>query len=150
MAKRMQMNDQITVGPQPTAAEIESLPKDGFQSVINFRTAGEEDQPFSPEEERDRVEAVGMNYLHVPVSMDAMDSRKVDDFREKFKAIPKPLYAHCKTGKRAGAMVMMHTASEQGMTGEEALQAAEEMGFECDVPELKQFVKSYVDQHANT
>ena len=32
----------------------------------------------------------------------------VDRFREKFPNLPKPVYAHCKSGKRAGAMVMMH------------------------------------------
>lgn len=56
--------------------------------------------------------------------------------------------AHCKTGKRAGAMVMMHVASERGMSGKEALQQAEQMGFECDQPELKQFVEQYVDSHS--
>ena len=43
----------------------------------------------------------------------------------------------------------MHMAVEQGMTGEQTLQKAEEMGFECDQPELEQFVKDYVDSHSN-
>ncbi len=42
---------------------------------------------------------------------------------------------------------MMHQAVERGMTGEETLKKAEQMGFECDVPALKEFVTGYVDNH---
>ena len=37
---------------------------------------------------------------------------------------------------------------EQGMTGEQTLQKAKEMGFECDQPQLEQFVRQYVDSHS--
>jgi hypothetical protein len=33
------------------------------------------------------------------------------------------------------------------MSGDEALKKAEEMGFECDQPELESFVKNYVNNH---
>ncbi len=42
---------------------------------------------------------------------------------------------------------MMHQAVEQGMTGEQTLKQAEEMGFECEQEELREFVKNYVDSH---
>lgn len=149
MSNRMKLTDDITVGPQPTESEIKSLPAEGFMSVVNFRTTGEEGQPLSPDDELQRVHEAGMNYLHVPVSMDGMDQSKVDSFREQFASLPKPVFAHCKSGKRAGAMTMMHMAVEHGMTGEQALQKAEEMGFECDKPELMQFVKSYINKRAS-
>lgn len=146
MPKRMKFNDQLTVGPQPSEQELESLPSEGFRSVVNFRTAGEEDQPLSPEEESAKVKSVGMNYLHVPVSMDGMEMSRVDEFRKQYPLLPGPVFAHCKSGKRAGAMMMMHTAVENAMSGEQALAQAKNMGFECDKPELEQFVKEYVNQ----
>lgn len=145
MSNRMKFNDQLTVGPQPSQEELKSLPDDGFRSVINFRTAGEDEQPLSPEEEGEVVQGTGLKYLHVPVSMDGMDEKKVDEFREQYQSLPKPVFAHCKSGKRAGAMMMMHTAVEQGISGEQALEKAKEMGFECDKPELEQFVKQYAN-----
>lgn len=147
MEKVMKISDQVTVGAQPTEDQLQQLGKQGFKSVVNFRTEGEEDQPLSPKAEGEKVKAVGMIYLHVPVSMKSMGPEQVDQFREKYADLPKPVFAHCKSGKRAGAMVMMHMAVEQGMTGEQTLQQAEKMGFECDQPELKEFVKSYVDGH---
>ena len=147
MDQAMKISDQVTVGGQPSEDQLQQLGKQGFKSVVNFRTDGEEDQPLSPQAEGDKVEATGMTYLHVPVSMKSMGPQQVDQFRQKFPALPKPVFAHCKTGKRAGAMVMMHMAVEQGMSGEQTLQQAEKMGFKCDQPELKEFVKSYVDGH---
>ncbi len=150
MEKVMKISDQVTVGAQPSEDQLQQLGKQGFKSVVNFRTEGEEDQLLSPQAEGEKVKAAGMTYLHVPVSMKAMGPEQVDQFRHKYAALPKPVFAHCKSGKRAGAMVIMQMAIEQGLTGEQTLQQAEKMGFECDQPELKEFVKSYVDGHAKT
>lgn len=144
----MKINDEVTVGPQPTEEQLKELAGQGFKSVVNFRTEGEEDQPLSPADEGARAKKLGLEYLHVPVSMKSMSPQTVDQFRERFPDLPKPVFAHCKSGKRAGAMVMMHLASTQGMSGQQTLQQAEQMGFKCDQPELKQFVQQYVDSHA--
>lgn len=148
MQNTMKINDDVTVGPQPSDDEISELGQQGFKTVVNFRTEGEEEQPLAPDVEGEKVKAAGMEYLHVPVSMKAMGPETVDEFRAKFADLPKPVYAHCKSGKRAGATAMMHMAVEQGMTGEQTLQKAQEMGFECDKEELREFVAQYVDSHA--
>ena len=145
----MKINDQVTVGPQPSEDDLQQLSQQGFKTVVNFRAEGEDKQPLSPAAEGDKVQANGMEYLNIPVSMKSMGPELADQFRDQYPNLPKPVFAHCKSGKRAGAMVMMHMAVEQGMTGEQTLQKAEEMGFECDQPELEQFVKDYVDSHSN-
>lgn len=148
MADKMKINDEVTVGPQPSEEVINQLNQQGFKTVVNFRTDGEDEQPLSPDAEGKTVTAAGMEYMHIPVSMKSMGPELVDQFRAKYPDLPKPVFAHCKSGKRAGAMVMMHMAVEQGMSGEQTLQKAEEMGFECEQEELREFVKSYVDNHA--
>ncbi len=149
MNNRMKINEQVTVGAQPSEDQLQQLSQEGFKSVVNFRTEGEEEQPLSPQAEGVKVKAAGLKYLHVPVSMKSMGPELVDQFREKFSDLPKPVFAHCKSGKRAGAMVMIHTAIEQDMTGDQTLQKAKEMGFECEQPELEQFVRQYVNQHTS-
>lgn len=148
MQNTMRINDQATVGPQPSEQDIQQLGGQGFKTIVNFRTQGEDEQPISPDAEGEKVKTAGMEYVHIPVSMDSMGPELVDQFREKYPDLPKPVFAHCKSGKRAGAMVMMNMAVEQGLTGEQTLQKAEEMGFECDKPELMEFVTNYVDNHA--
>jgi len=147
MDSTMKINEQITVGPQPNKEEIYEFGREGFKTIVNFRTANEEGMPLSPQAEEKAVRAAGMEYCHVPVSMSLLDEKQVDEFREQIASLPKPVFAHCKSGKRAGAMVMMDKAVEKGMTGDQTLEKAEEMGFQCDKPELKQFVKDYVDTH---
>ena len=144
----MKINDEVTVGAQPSEDRLKELARQGFKSVINFRTEGEEEQPLPPKQEGEAVRSLGLQYLHVPVSMKSMGPEIVDGFRQRFPDLPKPVFAHCKSGKRAGAMVMMHIASEQGMSGKQTLEQAEKMGFECDQPELKEFVEQYVDSHS--
>jgi uncharacterized protein (TIGR01244 family) len=144
----LKINDEVTVGGQPTAEELQQYGRLGFKSVINFRNEGEDNEQVDPAEEGRIAQEHGMAYLHVPVSMKSMSPAAVDEFRSKFTGMPKPAFAHCKSGKRAGAMVMIDMACRRGMSGEETLQQAEEMGFECDNPQLREFVSSYVDQHA--
>lgn len=144
----MTINDQISVGGQPTEDDVQTLAQQGFKSVVNFRTDNEDDQPLSPHAEGEAAKAAGLAYLHVPVSMKEMGPELVDQFREQFPDLPRPVFAHCKTGKRAGAMVMMDMAVAQGMTGDQTLAEAEKVGFECNQPQLEQFVKDYVDSRS--
>ena len=141
------INSDVTVGGQPSREQLEDIANRGFRSVINFRHEGEDNQPLSPAEEGEAVESLGLQYLHIPVSGDSLSPEIVDRFRRRYADLPKPVFAHCKAGTRAGAMVMMHVASEQGMSGRDALVQAEGMGFKCNQPELKKFVEQYVDDH---
>jgi uncharacterized protein (TIGR01244 family) len=147
MQDRMKINDTVTVGAQPTEDQLAELARAGFRTVVNLRTAGEQDQPLSPEAEGEKVRALGMVYLHIPVSTKDMKAEQVDEFRQKFAGLPKPVFVHCHSGKRAGAFVMMSMAAEEGLSGDQTLRQAEQMGFRCDQPALKEFVKGYVDRH---
>jgi uncharacterized protein (TIGR01244 family) len=147
MQKTIKMNDQITVGGQPTSTELQQLAEQGFKTIINLRTSNEENQPLKPDEEGRVVEQLGMQYLHIPVSRENMDEAQVSQFRDQLARLPSPQFVHCGTGRRAGALTMMQMAIEQGMTGGQALEKAEQMGFECDHPQLKDFVNSYIDRN---
>ena len=146
MQDRMKISDAVTVGGQPAEGQLADLASGGFKTVVNLRTPGEPEQPLSPDAEGEKVRALGMEYLHIPVSTKDMRAEQVDEFREKLAALPKPAFVHCHRGKRAGAFVMMGAAADHGMTGDQTLRQAEQMGFECDQPALKEFVKGYVDQ----
>ncbi len=141
------INDQVTVGGQPTAGDIEQLKADGFRTIVNLRTAGEDDQPMSPDEERQAVEKAGMKYLHLPVSSATAGPETVDQFCEQLPKFEGPVLVHCHAGMRAGAFTMMATAVDEGWSGDDTLEKAKAMGFACEAPQLKQFVRSYVDGH---
>lgn len=148
--QRIRINDQVTVGPQPSPAELEQLARHGYKSVINLRTSGEtDDDELGTDEEGGQVKALGMQYVNIPVSMDDADETTVDHFRQNLHRMPKPVYVHCARGKRAGAMTMMDVGVKKDMDGQEVLEKAEDMGFECDQEQLEQFVRKYVNEHTS-
>jgi uncharacterized protein (TIGR01244 family) len=113
---------------------------------VNLQGDGEK-KGLGPQTEAGAAVEAGLAYLHHPVKGDQLSDEVVDRFQQEAAKLPPPVLVHCASGKRSGAMVMMHLASEQGMTGEQVIEKAEEMGFECDTPQLEEFVKSYVDRH---
>jgi uncharacterized protein (TIGR01244 family) len=149
MPDRIQINDQITVGAQPSEAELKAMADSGFESVINLRTSDEPMQRLSPEEEGQIAKRLGLDYGHIPVSMESADEELVDRFRQTLDRLPKPVYIHCRLGKRAGAFAMMDQAVEQDISGRQAIQTAEQMGFQCDEEALARFVRDYVNQRTS-
>ncbi|MCI0400748.1 MAG: protein tyrosine phosphatase family protein [Gammaproteobacteria bacterium] len=146
MEKWIKVSEHITVGPQPTEEELEHFLKEGFQGVVNLREPGEPAQVLSPEAEGVKVEGLGMEYLHVPVSVTSLTHDRVDDFCSQLTALPRPILVHCGTGMRAGALCMMALGVEERMSSEEVLNKARAMGFECKSEDLKAFVKDYLDK----
>lgn len=147
MLKTIPIDDRFTVGSQPTEEELGDLAARGFKAVVNLRCDNEAEQPLAPAAEGVAVGKLGLRYLHLPVSPAAMHGAQVDQFRKQVARLPGPVFVHCHSGKRAGAFVMMDHAVQAGWSGEQTLKTAAQMGFQCDVPALKTFVKGYVDGH---
>src|SRR6476646_886896 len=57
----------ITIGDQPTEADLEQLKREGYVGVINLRNDGEPEQPIGTAEEGNKVRALAMEYLHYGV-----------------------------------------------------------------------------------
>ncbi len=145
-----EISDTVSVGSQPTEQDLDNLAEQGFKSIVNLRTDEEEDQPLRPDAEGDLVRSKGLEYRNIPVSMKNMEPALVDKFRNDLASLPTPTYVHCLSGQRAGAFVMMDQGIRKNMSGSDVLEQAKKMGFECDKPELKQFVTQYVDSHSKS
>ncbi|HEA31186.1 MAG TPA: MBL fold metallo-hydrolase [Leeuwenhoekiella sp.] len=141
------VNDEISVAAfDPDENSFKTFADKGFKSVINLQT-DEEEQNVPPEKEEELAKDNNLEYRHIGVSEDNLSEAMVDDFRHELENLPKPIVVHCKSGKRSGAFVMIHIGCQKNMSGEEVIKQAEDMGFECDVPELEQFLKKYVNEH---
>lgn len=147
MAHRIRINDGLSVDTgQPTREELERLAQEGFRTVVNLRTEGEQNQPLSPEAEGEAARKAGLDYLHIPVASTDPRPEQVDQFREKLDELPKPVLVHCASGKRSGAFAVLQLADQQGLSGDEALTRAWTLGFDWKSPELEGFVRRYLDQ----
>ncbi len=132
----------------PDEAALRKAASSGVRSVVNFRTSDEKTH-LSLHDERRVAEAAGLNYLHHPVSADALDDALVDDFRRSLDDLPQPVLLHCASGKRAGAMALMTLAAENGLDGDAALDLGRARGLDLSQEKIGQFVKDYADRKAN-
>lgn len=135
----------IRTSGQPTAEDLARLGIDGWRCVVNFRIEGEQAGMTSTVTEEEAVRAAGVEYRGYPIEMKRMSVEVVDRFRRELPELPRPLWAHCQSGKRAAAMVLMDEAIRRRLSGAEALRLGEEKGIEWDHPELRDFVADYVN-----
>ena len=146
MTNMKRIDDRFTIGmASPSADDLRESAQADYKSAPNLRCEAEPDQPFKPAHESKEVRTLGLAYSHVPVAGNAMTEARVEQFRAAVKTLPGPVFVHCASGKRAGALTVMHLAAENGMSGDATLKQAEAMGFACDAPALKRFARDYVD-----
>ena len=94
----------ITIGDQPTEADLAELKREGFTAVVNLRNDGEADQPLSTALEGTKVRELGMDYLHHGVgsaSLTVQGVKEVCDFIDKHSRESEKVLVHCRRGPRA-------------------------------------------------
>lgn len=131
----------------PNTATLKQVASAGTKTVVNFRAEGEKDG-LTPAQERQQAERLGLNYLHHPVTADSLDTATVDDFRRSLDDLPQPVFLHCASGKRAGAMTLMALAADKGWDGDTALNEGKARGIDLSDEKIGEFVKSYADKKA--
>ncbi len=138
----LEVNGLIVIGPQPSADYLEELAEEGVKTVINLSRKGELDQELDPDEEKDLVESLGMHYMHLPLSPLTMKSA---DAAELCKSLSKrhfPAFIHCRLGQRAVPMGLIMAGSIEGMSADETLEHASDLGIEWHAPMLMEFVRA--------
>jgi uncharacterized protein (TIGR01244 family) len=125
-------------GATPVAALAE-LKHNGFASVINFRTEGE--QGANIEESKATAAKVGLKYIHLPFQT---PTAEIADAFLKAVADPanQPVYVHCASANRVGAMWFIKRVKLDGWDVDRAMTEAEAIGLRA--PALKTFALTYV------
>jgi uncharacterized protein (TIGR01244 family) len=127
---------------QPTA--MGALKKNGFASVINLRLATE--QGADIDASRAAAHAAGLKYIHLPFDVANPDPKLVDNFLAAVAdTANQPVYIHCASANRVGAVWMIKRALKDGWDLERARQEAEAIGLSN--PRLKTFATEYIAAH---
>jgi uncharacterized protein (TIGR01244 family) len=127
---------------QPSA--MAALSKDGFRSVINLRLASE--QGADVDAGRAAAEAAGMKYIHLPFDAAKPDPALVDNFLAAVdEPANQPVYIHCGSANRVGAVWMIKRVLKDGWPVEKAEAEAEAIGL--TIPRLKTFATDYIAAH---
>lgn len=136
---------QITIGDQPTEADLARLKAEGYSGVVNLRNDGEPEQPLSTSAEGEKVRALGMDYLHMGVGGPPLTQMGVESVCDFIDAHDKVL-VHCRKGGRAAAIVLIHQAQANDWPVAEAPAKGRGLGLEVDGM-LRTMVENYLDDH---
>jgi uncharacterized protein (TIGR01244 family) len=134
---RKVISQEVSVGEQPRQTDLEELKKDGVTTVVNLRAAGEE-TPLTPAEERALAEKLGLQYHHLPISLDKLQAGQVKELREILQNSKGPVFVHCGMGQRACSLSL----AASGLDTDSIFEQARELGFPVQDEKLRAFLKS--------
>lgn len=132
----------VACGGATETAALEGLKNDGFKAVINLRQASEQGANIA--ENRARAEALGLKYIHIPFG--TPENKIFDDFLAAVSdSSNQPVYVHCASANRVGAVWLAKRVLQDGWTVEKATEEAKLIGL-ASAP-LEQFALKYVAEH---
>jgi uncharacterized protein (TIGR01244 family) len=134
---RKAISQRVSVGEQPRQSDLEDLKKDGVTTVVNLRVSGE-DAPLTPAEEHALAEKLGLQYHHLPISLDKLDVAQIKELRQILGSSHGPVFVHCGMGQRACAFSL----AASGVNADSIFKQASELGFPVQDEKLKAFLKS--------
>jgi sulfide:quinone oxidoreductase len=121
------LTDQLSVSPQIALEDISKLSALGYQSVICNRPDKESDDQPAMLEVENAVKAAGLIWQHQPVVSGNIKDQDVEDFANIIEALPKPVFAFCRTGTRCSILWALSQANK--MSVDDILDAAAEAGY---------------------
>jgi uncharacterized protein (TIGR01244 family) len=134
----------VGCGGATQATAMPALKKEGFRSVINLRMASE--QGANVEASRAAADAAGLKYIHLPFDAANPDPKLVDNFLAAVAdKSNQPVYIHCASANRVGAVWMIKRALQDGWEIDRAREEAEAIGG--SIQRLKDFATEYITSH---
>jgi uncharacterized protein (TIGR01244 family) len=134
---RKAISQQVSVGGQPRQSDLEELKKEGVATVVNLRAVGE-DSPLNPAEERAVAEKLGLQYHHLPISLDKLDIDQIKELRKILRNSQGPVFVHCGMGQRACSFSL----AASGVDADSIFEQASALGFPVQDEKLRTFLKS--------
>ena len=134
----------VACGGATETAALDGLKKDGFKSVINLRQATE--RGANIDENRAHAEHLGLKYIHIPFNGAAPENKTFDDFLAAIAdKSNQPVYIHCASANRVGAVWLAKRVLQDGWTVEKATEEAHHIGLSA--APLEQFALKYIAEH---
>jgi uncharacterized protein (TIGR01244 family) len=140
IANYYRVRPDVATAGQPTDEALADIQKAGFKTVINLRTAQE-----GSLEEQPKVEALGLEYQNIPIDSSGISKEQVAIFEKILgDSSKRPVFIHCASSNRVGAMWFIHQVLGEGRDEASALEEARKAGMK---PNLEAAAREYVSKH---
>jgi uncharacterized protein (TIGR01244 family) len=126
------------------AKALGNIAKLGYKAVMNLREASETGVDIDAS--RAAAKAAGLTYIHLPFKGSAPDPKVASEFLKLVgNTDNQPLFIHCGSANRVGAMWMIKRMLVDHWSQERALEEAKAIGLSSE--RLQQFALEYVATH---
>eukprot|EP01125_Pyxidicula_operculata_P004164 TRINITY_DN1607_c0_g9_i1.p1 TRINITY_DN1607_c0_g9~~TRINITY_DN1607_c0_g9_i1.p1 ORF type:complete len:148 (+),score=35.75 TRINITY_DN1607_c0_g9_i1:80-523(+) len=122
-------NDDFSFCAQPSIENIHDWSQQGFKSVLNLRTPGE--NGFLADSEAIATKE-GMKYVHLPFKWGTLDKEFFAKLIDTVDSLPKPAVVHCLSGGRASVGIFVHSVVKSGGNYEDVKKLFDQ--FSCNIP----------------
>lgn len=131
--------DVMTAG-QPAPEDFERVAADGYRTVVNLRRPEE----LGDFDEAALVEGLGLEYVSIPFNgPEQLTDEVFDRSREVLESVERPLFFHCGSANRVGAVWIPWRVLDGGVSYEEALAEAKAIGLRT--PGYEDRAREYVE-----
>lgn len=139
-----QVDAVVACGGATETKALDGLRKDGFKTVINLRLPTE--QGADIEQNSAYAKEIGLKYVSIPFNGQAPETKTVDTFLATIAdKTNQPVYIHCGSASRVGAMWMVKRVLQDGWAIDKATEEAKLIGLRS--PTLEQFAVEYINTH---
>lgn len=139
-----QVDATVACGGATTPEAVQKLKADGFTSIVNLRLASE--PGANVEASKAAAEKAGVKYFHLPLQASAPDDKVVDQFLDVVqKRENQPVFVHCGTANRVGAVWLIKRVRVDGWPVEKATAEAQAIGLSSEP--LRKFALDYLSRH---
>jgi tyrosine-protein phosphatase SIW14 len=133
-----QVSERVYRGAQPTMEGFQALAKMGIKTVVDLRRDPEQFQA-----EQRMVEALGMKFLSVPMSMQAPSEEQIARVMQELNSNSGPIFVHCHGGRdRTGTVIACYRKVHDAWDSQKALQEANLAGMRRDVG-MRKYVRKF-------
>ena len=121
------IDQNMVCSSQPDQSDLERCRAEGFRTVVDLRTAGEEGHP---PDEKEQVERLGMSYVAFPVDGGTqLTVKRAREFRGVLRAVEWPVLIHCGSANRVGALLALGVRHEEGRSVEASIGFGKKAGL---------------------
>jgi tyrosine-protein phosphatase SIW14 len=133
-----QVSERIYRGAQPTPEGFSSLAQMGIKTIVDLRR-----EELQVRGEQRVVEALGMKFLSVQMSMQAPTEEQIARVMQELNSNSDPIFVHCHGGRdRTGTVIACYRKAHDAWDSQKALQEADLAGMRRDVG-MRKYVRKF-------
>ena len=142
MSQFKKIDDDVFIGPQPTAQALDEARQQGIKTVLDLRLPAE-----TQASNRELTQSHGLGYVNIPVDKEDLSAGQIGELEDAMKDNDSPFLIHCATGARAALLLSLSKARNNGWSREQTFEYARGIGHDLAAsPAFSNFVAHTVGQ----